>query len=224
MQRIYLIILLTLCACGEPKQEVKDEQCMCTEEVQPNKVFYLSKNDQVALCGYYDSILSSVINEDIYVESVLIECKTSKKVYEWRAVQNCTVEQNKDTIVIKEFYLLPIGDSFSLEWEPFYIINIYLQGSSINKEHYFVLNKNNYTSAEINSIINNYDQTTDKTYTWNSEKYLDICYQLFWCYVSGEERAYDYLREAENKFGGFSGHIAEEHQELIRTIDKIKKQ
>lgn len=224
MLRFCLIILLALSACDTPRHEVEDVKCMCAEEVPSNDVYYLSKNDQVALCGYYDSTLSSVINEDIYVEAVLIECNTSKKVYEWGAVQNCTVEQNKDTIVVKEFYLLPIGDSFSLEWEPFYITNIYLQDSTIKKEHYFVLNKNNYTTVEINSIINNYDQTTDKTYSWNSEKYLNICYQLFWCYVSGEEKAYDYLQEAEDKFGGFSGHIAEEHQELIRTIDKINKQ
>lgn len=228
--KYYLLILFSFWKAVLLAQTV----CLCPtdnsispgyiEDINPTKIFPLNSNISIGLCGNLEESYH-VASEPIYVESFIFDCNSNKEIYSWSALQNCSVELKDDTLLIKEYYLLPIGKkTFKLKWEPFYVTNIYLQDSTIKKEHYFVLNKNNYTTAEINSIINNYNQTTDKTYSWNSEKYLDICYQLFWCYVSGEEKAYDYLQEAGDKFGSFGGAVAEQYLELLRTIDKIKKQ
>lgn len=204
------IVAQTTCSCVDNKKE------------QPLETYQLSKGVTLGICGFLNKGYKNEIKENIYTESYLFNCSNNQKIYQWCALQNCSVSQKKDTILISEYYLLPIGDSLKLKWEPFFITKIFVDGNEIKKQQYFLAGTYNYTQEEISSILNRYKKTTDKTYEWNSLKYLDLCYQLFWCYVSGSETALVYLKEADEKFKHFSGYVAEEYDNLLLTCKDIK--
>lgn len=208
---------------------VAQKKCICPPNVissvsgkEPSVSFSLNKDISIGVCGegevddHYDT------NEKIYSETYIFDCSSNDIIYEWYALQPCTINKHKDTVFIKELFLLPIGKNFSYKWSPFYITEIFPQNGIIKKRSYHLLNKDLYTQEQINNILQTYRQADSTTYEWNSEEYLNLCSQLFWCYISGNKKAEEYLNNAKKKFGGFSGYIAEEYSLLIRTIEKIK--
>ncbi len=204
------IVAQTACSCVDNKKR------------KPLKTYKLSKGVTIGLCGFLNKHYKKNIEENIYTEAYLFNCSSNQKLYEWRALQNCSILQKEDTILINEYYLLPIGDSFKLEWKPFFATQIFVDKNEFREQQYFLTKAYNYTQKEVLTILKRYEETTHKTYEWNSSKYLDLCYQLFWSYVSGSGQALLYLKEAKTKFGGFSGHIAEEYDNLILTYRNIK--
>ncbi len=79
-----------------------------------------------------------------------------------------------------------------------------------------------YTEQEIGTVFELLNATTNKTYQQNSSKYLEICYQLLWCYISGSEQAFTFLLEAEEKFGKFYGSVASEYKDIINVASRIE--
>ncbi len=204
------IVAQTSCSCVDDKKE------------RPQHIYKLSKNVSLGFCGFLNKDYKDEIKENIYVESYLFNCSNNQKIYEWWALQNCSIKQKGDTVLISEYYLLPIGDSLKLEWKPFFITKVFVDSNEFRARQSFLTEAYNYTQEEVTTILERYEETTDKTYEWNSLKYLDLCYQLFWCYVSGSEKALVYLKEADKRFKHFSGHVAKEYYDLLRTCEEIK--
>lgn len=211
-------ILFLFCATHTFAQN----SCDCPKgESRVNKTFSI-RGTTLGLCGFLETGYTE-IKDTIYTEAYIFDCGNNKIVYEWWALQNCAVKQINDTVKVIEYYLLTTGDNMGYEWKPFFITNIYSFKGDYKKQQYYLLDQYNYSQIQINTVLDIYRKTTAQTYDWNSLNYLKICYQLFWSYVSGCEQALTYLIDAEKKFGGLSGHVAEEHSDLLRTCKKIKE-
>lgn len=201
------------CSCPEWMGSIPHKNALKTYKLPSSQL-------TIGLCGNLETDYTD-IKDTIYSEAYVFNCKSEEILHEWSALQKCYVKQLEDSIVIGEYFLIPVGKNLALEWRPFLITELYLELNKIQKQQYFLTKEYNYTQQEIVTVIKRYQTTTHNSYSWNSLKYLDICYQLFWCYVSGSEKALLYLKEAKEKFGGFSGHAAEEYSNLLRTAKKI---
>lgn len=174
----------------------------------------------IALC--MDGNPEVIDGDSVYSETCIYNCNKLDTIHQWWALDPCEVEYRNDTISINKRYLLPIGDSFDLVWKPFFITDVYQVDDTIKKKQYFLLAEDNYTEKEIELVLESYEATDSTTYHWNSLEYIAICYQLFWANVSGSKKAGEYLLIVEEKFNGFSGHAAEEYNDLIRTKEEIE--
>ena len=187
------------------------------------RTYNLSEEITVGYCGFTQNLGTEAQPFILFSEGVFFECRSKSILYSLDALEVCTIKKKNDTLVISKLYSLPIDVNYNIEKKPFFITKLYVENNEIKKQHYFLTSSNNYTKKQIEGIIQRYKTTTSRTYEWNSLQYLDICYQLFWCYVSGSNEALLYLKKARIKFGGFSGHFAEEYNDLLRTCREIQE-
>jgi len=91
------------------------------DSLNPIKVFSITNEKSLELCGYIE-----VKNSDtIYQGIACIECRHQKIIDEWDETERCRVEKKDDTLFITELYTLPIGKGFKDIEAPFYVYKLY---------------------------------------------------------------------------------------------------
>lgn len=214
----YILFILTcsiLTACNE---QVINEEVSNTIGNTTTQEFIIG---DMVLC--MDGDPEIIDGDSVYSETCIYDCNKADTIHQWWALDPSEIYYANDTLSIRKRFLLPIGNNFDLVWKPFFITDVYQVDGTIKKNQYFLIDEDNYTEKEIKHILSAYEKADSTTFEWNSLNYLDICYQLFWAYVSGNMQAKAYLLNAKNKFAGFSGHVAEEYADLIRTIKEIEE-
>lgn len=187
----------------------------------PNRIFNINGYN-IGLYGWENNDYED-IKDTIFSESVIYNCKSKEVVYEWWALQNCSVKKYLDTLIVTEYYLLATGKQMSLQQRPFYITKIFADDNSIKTYSYYLLNNYHYNREQISIVINNYQNTSKEKYPWNSEKWMQIAYQLQWAYISGSEKAGELLEGFERKYGPFDGATSEEFSDIMATYQHIKE-
>ena len=212
-----LIFLLSL------SYSVRSQNCYCpTDElgvVNPTgeavKIFLFSNNIKLGLCGYVE-----VEKRDtIYSEFNLFECGQKKPIEEWDATESCKIKKIKDTLLIQDLYLLPVGNDFNLIWVPFYIHKFCFKKSVLYEVKYFRKDIKKYSKTQIKKVFEEYKKLSKGNY----EHTLEVASMLFWAYVSGSKEAESYLKEVQKKFGPFDGAIAEEWDDVWATYKHWKR-
>jgi hypothetical protein len=183
---------------------------------KPSKLFKFLNGKTLGLCG--NAEIKS--KEKIYSECVIYQCKADTPLFVISALQSCTIEQQKDTLIIEEYYYLPIGKNFTNNPTKFYVAKLYFEASNWVTKNYFKKNVRKYSNSEIQNVLLRYDNTKK---VYNSDKVLVIADQLFWAYVSGSKKAEDNLKNLYKKFGPFDGAVSEGHSEIMRMYELYKQ-
>lgn len=209
---LFLVILISTNLFGQ--------NCKCpagniSAEDKPSKIYKFSNGKKLGLCG-----TGEIINkEKRYSEFIIYQCGVDSAFLEVGAMETCTVEQSKDTLIVQEFYGIANGKNLSINWIKFYVTKIFFKGSILSKKKYFKQDLEKYKKGEIEKVMNEYRNTKKNC---NSEKILLIGHRLFWAYVSGSKKAGEYLENFYKKYGEFDGAISEEYREIIATYELYK--
>ena len=84
----------------------KNLSCECpkskyTVETTPDTIFNFTKNRAIALCGYKNKDTKPVT----FSEFILAECGKDTIIHSWGAVQSCTINTQRDTLLKKKIKL-----------------------------------------------------------------------------------------------------------------------
>lgn len=195
--------------------------CICKLQnetiVKPIKVFHLTKTKSIAVCG-----TSEPKNGKIeYSEFSLHQCGLTKIINEWDGTQTCTIKQNKDTLIVQEFYGIPNGERFSVKWREFYVYKYYFKGNRLIDTLFFRDDLKKYTNKEIQIALFNFEKIQGPI--TKSDKYLIAVNRLFWAYVSGSKKAEKHLLNLKKKYGTFDGAVSEDFDRIIMTFQYYKE-
>ena len=182
---------------------------------KPSKVFKFSNGKTLGLCGGSET----KNKEKVYSEFIIFKCGLDTSILEFDGTQSCTVEQNKDTLIIQEFYNIANNKNLTLKWTKFYVTKLYWKSKKLIRESYYKKDLTKYTSVEIENVLKEFKASNKR---FSGDKILLLGHRLFWAYVSDSKLAGQYLEKLEDKFGGFDGAIAEEYEDLIATYQHYK--
>lgn len=199
------------------------QNCACPSDnisgnKKPNKTFKFSNGKSIGLCG--DFTIQN--NEKQYSESVIYKCGQENSLLEFDGTTSYTIEQNKDTVIIQEFYIIANGKNLSLKWSKFYLTKLFWESAQLKQKSYYKKDLRKYSDFEIEKVLNEY-RTTQNYKILNFDKILLIGHRLFWAYASGSKKAGQYLEDFENKYGPFDGAISEEFNDIFTTYEHYKE-
>jgi hypothetical protein len=192
------------------------QPCHCPATMYGTKMqrYDLADGKSLAVCGYREKNKK----DTIYDGFVLFQCGRKEILDEEDETSSCKIAQLNDTLILSEFYILPIGKNFEMVSLPFRIHKFFSRPSKIADTTYFRSDLPKYSTARINTVLRQYAHLTGK----DNDSVNLVAHWLFWAYVSGSSQAEKYLRGMKSKFGPFDGAIAEEFEETWATYELWK--
>ena len=204
-----------------PKVE-KEISCKCFDGIgsrngdTANIVMNFSNGESISLCGFVDKEME----EMIFSEFNIFECKTGKSLTQFDATQNCRIIEKKDTLIIKELEYLPIGKNWT--WE---FIQIGEQIITTRDNKIFAsklspkLEKFTIDDNDKKIFLNSLRKGTGHSKEWE----LEIG-KLESLSLLGNEKAKNILENYEKFTGqGTDGAVAETWKDAKATVDWLKK-
>jgi hypothetical protein len=92
--------------------------------------FHFSHGKTIVLCGFQNTEGKQIS----YSEFVLSVCASDTIIDFWSAVLSCRLSLLKDTLLIEEFHLLPIGKKFNFEETVWTSEKIFFQGEKLMRK------------------------------------------------------------------------------------------
>lgn len=197
------------------------QECTCPDginndnEGQPFRVFSFSNGKQLGICGYQSIELS----DTVFTKFTLFVCGENKATREWSDKKSCRVNKVKDTLFIKEMAGLPLGQSFSNLWIPFYVHKLYFKNGVLQDVEYFRKDIQKYGKAQIDLVMQEYKQLAPGS----GGSAIRVAKMLFWAYASGSKEAGEYLNTLPDKFGPFESAVAEEISDVMALCANWKE-
>ena len=216
MKTFFSSILLVFCCSMARAQD-----CACPDGInndndgKPYKTFRFSNGKELGICGY-----AAVENNDTsYTMFTLFQCEDKTPVKAWGANQTCQAEQVKDDLFIKEMYGLPIGQSFSTLWRPFYIHRFFYKNGALQEVTSYRKDLPKYSKQQIEQVFEAYKNLSKDS----NESTMHVANMLFWAYTSGNKDAEAALKSIPDKFGPFDDVIAGEWKAIFATYENWKE-
>jgi len=203
MNKLTAILFLLICS-----QPVWAQQCACptgitveSEEGTPNRVFRFANGTELAICGY-----TSPDGDSSYNKFSLVSCSDHKIIEEWGVNETSKAEFKNDALYINDMYALPIGQSFSTIWRPFYIHKFYFKNGALAREVHYNKALGKYTKQQLEAVFAEYKKLPEG----GKQNLMHVAKMLFFAAYSGNKEAEGYLNNFEQKFGPFDSVTAEE--------------
>ncbi len=203
MKQGVLFLVLILLAIRDHGQE-----CMCpqsitveSEEGKPNRVFHFSNGAELAICGY-----TSPDGDSSYNKFALVSCGDHRVLKLWSVDETAQAEFKNDVLYIKDMYSLPIGQSFSTLWRPFYIHKFWYKNGELLREEYYRKDLGKYSRQQLDEVFTAYKMLPEG----GKVNMMRVARMLFWAAFSGSKEAAADLDNFEHNFGPFEGVTAEE--------------
>ena len=114
-----------------------------------------------------------------------------------------------DTLILSDYYQLPIGSHFAMVSRIFFIQKYFFRGKSLFDTSYFRGDLPQYSPAQIRTILAEYTALTGK----DGDSINLVAHRLFWAVVSGSANAESCLGKIKGKFQNFDGALAEEFED-----------
>ena len=213
MKQLFLFTIFLLVACKGYTQE-----CNCPpgagDDAQKLQTYHFSSGKDLGICGF-----STVEGDDVsYTKFSLFLCGDSKPLETWGEGITCKVEQAKDALLVKEMYNLPVGQSFSTLWRPFYIHKFTIVNGKVAETEYYNKDLAKYNKDQIAQIIKQYKDLP----TTANEETMKVANMLFWATVSGSKETESLLTSIPAKFGPFDNVIADEWKQINTVYQRWK--
>ena len=203
MNKIIVFITILLTINDLLAQECKCEKNDYTNDLKPYSLYDLSNGNNIALCGYANE-------DDTFSEFVLTDCNSKTNFNFWGAMKRCSVEQEIDTLIVKEFAFLPIDkDEYQIVvWHVYkYWFN---DDKQIQQKTYLNPNFPKYNQKQIDDIIKRYQNSNNKL----NDNCIILANKLFISAISGSQEARKYFLEFPIKYKGLDGAFLEDYKEL----------
>lgn len=184
------------------------QECICQKndyinDINPYSFYDLGKGNKIALCGEANE-------DDTFSEFVLTDCNSKTNFNFWGAMKRCSVEQEIDTLIIKEFAFLPI-DKDEYQIVVWYVYKYWFNDDKqIQQKTFLSPNFPKYNQKQIDDIIKRY-QNSGKIINDNC---IILANKLFISAISGSQEARKYFLEFPIKFKGLDGAFLEDYKEL----------
>ncbi len=207
-----LLLMLLIPAFGHVALGQTNSSCNCptgqdlAHQGAPEKVFYLSNGNQIGLCGDFEKV-----NQDtVYSEVILYHCGNEGFFRGWNGIKTCKINQDKDTIEVRQLVALPIGENMEIVSTSFKVEKYYYRGSKFVVRSVYRNDLTKYTSSQIKDVLDQYSKLTPGDY----DAIILVERRLFWAYISGSAEAGSYLDSFAQKFGPFIGTKSDEFDEV----------
>lgn len=172
--------------------------------------FYLSNGKTIVLCGYKNPDSKPTT----FSEFILAVCGQDTIIDFWGAVLTCRMKVKEDTLLVDQLENLPTGENFKYQETVWTTEKIYFRGSKVVRK--LVVNRQirKYTQAEIQTVLKTYE--TEKAGLDDNK--MIIANTLFIATISGDNKARQYFKEFETKFGILDGAFSEKYIDLTAMI------
>lgn len=206
------LLMLLIPAFGHVALGQTNPSCNCptgqdlAHQGKPERVFHLSNGKQIGLCGDFEK----VDQDTVYSEVILYHCGNEGFFRGWSGIKTCEINQDKDTILVRQLVALPIGKDMEVVSTSFKIEKFFYRGSRFVTHPVYRNDLTKYTSSQIADVLNQYSKLTPGDY----DAILLVKRRLFWAYVSGSAEAGSYLDSFDQKFGPFTGAKSDEFEEV----------
>lgn len=206
-------ILLSLLSLVATAQE-----CNCPpgvgDDAQTLKTFHFSNGKEMGICGF-----NTIEGTDTsYTRFSLFLCGDSKPIETWGENITCKLERTKDALLVKEMYNLPVGQSFSTLWRPFYVHKYTFTNGKVTETEYFDKQLPRYNKEQIAAAIQQYKDLPPTA----NEQTMKVANMLFWAAVSGSKETESLLATIPDKFGPFDNVIGEEWKQINAVYTRWK--
>lgn len=218
MNRLFIVLLLlSLSSCAKKENkattekqtetELSAQDCGCPENDFASKdrdtLFTFQNGKAIALCGFRHE------NGD-FSEFVLAECGSDKIIDFWDAVKTFHITIKKDTLMLNEIQLLPVGADFKYDSIPFIKEKLFFDNGQLKRVASVNRDIPKYNDKQIAVIITefeNMDRDID-------ESKMTLVNKLFVGAISGSDKAREYFNEFPSKVDILDGAYSEEYSEL----------
>ena len=212
-----LATILLICIAAVAGAQV----CSCPAGVNndnddaPYRTFRFSNGKELGICGYY----KTEVNDTLYSKFALYECGAEKPFKEWSVDKSSTLQKIKDTLLVKDMYSLPIGQSFSNLWRPFFIHKFFYKNGTLTETTSFQKGLSKYSKAQTEQVFKEYGELTKDS----KHAIIRVASMLFWASYCGTEDAEELLKGIPEKFGPFD-EVQNAELEGIFDIYKLWKE
>ena len=204
---------------SQPKSTVCEK---CMPEGEADTAFVFSNNKKVLICS--DSEL--LADEKYYSEFSLFECGADSITEFWGATENYTIAFEADTLKLKNYQVLALGNNFELvdkEWLTEYF---YFDNNKLTKK--IKINPLvKYNQDQVKQTLTDYEKTNWQTQNsalteaYSDEK-MALANKLMISAISGNTKAEAYFKEFEKKFQP-DGAFAEWYGEMAAMLALAKQ-
>jgi hypothetical protein len=208
----WLLLMALIPSFGHGALGQTNASCNCpsgqdlAHQGAPEKIFYLGNGKQIGLCGDVEK----ADQDTVYSEVILYHCGNEGFFRGWDGIKTCKINQDKDTIVVRRLFTLPIGKNMEIVSTFFRIEKYYYRGSKFVVRSVYRNDLTKYTPSEIESVLDQYSKLTPGDY----DTILLVERRLFWAYISGSAEAGSYLNAFDQKFGPFTEAKSDEFNEV----------
>ena len=214
MQKLFVS---ALCLLGSLTSMSQDCKCPsgAPEGAEMIGTYNFPGGNALGVCGY-----STVEAADTtYTKFALYRCGDDKIIEQWGVNISCKLERTKDALLIKEMYNLPVGQSFSNLWRPFYVHQFKFEGGKVSETEYYDKHLPKYTKAQIAEVIRQYNELPKE----GSEQTMKVANMLFWATVSGSKETEGYLKTIPGKYAPFSEALNTEWTDVNGRYEQWKR-
>src|SRR5258707_11577759 len=170
---ILLISLLSYSTQAQPKRPT----CNCPKIGYGSKssaTFDLGNGGKISLCGYRQKGKKDTTYEGF----ILFQCGRKEVIDECDETYTCKINQIKDTLVVSEYDLLPIGKNFGEVSLPFRIDKFFFRWGVVADTSYYLRSLPKYSTAQINKVLQQYARLSRNDY----DSINMVAHRLFWAY------------------------------------------
>jgi hypothetical protein len=191
--------------------------CKCPNSSTPDTIFYLSDGKTIGLCGYKEVNKKSKIVS--FYEFRLFVCGQDSEIANggWY-LQNSKLRKEKDTLILEDCPMFPIGKNFENKETIWTIEKMYFLNGRIRKTEAINRGIRKYDRQEIQSVCTEYENIKSKHVNPN-DAILKLAYKLFIATISGDTKARKYFTDYPHKIG-LDGYYGEEYNELKSKLSE----
>jgi hypothetical protein len=215
MRRNYLTIILCILTLVTVKGQTKKVSCNCPKTqfagTKADTSFNLSNGKTIVLCGYKNPDSKPTT----FSEFVLAVCGQDTIIDFWEAVLTCRLKVQKDTLLVNRLENLPTGQNFKYKETIWTTEKIYFDGQRVIRRLFVNKQIRKYNQDEIKAVLKIYETAK---YGLEDSK-MQIANELFIATISGSNKARQYFKEFNNKFGTLDGAFKEEYIDLTAMLD-----
>lgn len=208
------------------KQENKE--CLCFDGIgsqkgdKPIRKIYFSNGIELSICGYYEP--EEQTGSEIFLsEFDVFNCKTKKSYARYGALDDCSINIKKDTIIINKYDLLKVIENG--EWVTSGVITskqtLTIKSDSINVSKIFPAYKpTGYQGKTARDFLSQLEKLRN---FGPHENWEENILKLEFLSLEGSEKAFNFLKKYDSITNYIaSGVYAEELKNSIKNVEWIK--
>ncbi len=195
--------------------QINKSSCDCPKteyaRTKADSTFHLSNGKTIVLCGYKNPDSKPTT----FSEFILAVCGQDTIIDFWGAELTCQISVDNDTLLINQLQNLPTGKNFKFLETVWVTEKIYFNGQQLIRK--LVVNRQirKYSQTEIQFVLKTYETAKPEL----DDSKMEIANKLFIATISGNQKARQYFKEFNTKFGILDGAFKEEYSDLTAMLE-----